>query len=197
MRDSEAAKDLLYRRTRALVDYENANKNLEKARTKNKDVPQVGIPNLDCMWYLSSWRFSGINVVALTVAVKLLTFCSVSPSFMQFHWVIIWPLQSLFVMSVSSGDTGEGTHLHVVKGGDKRVAVHLYLHVFHTTLILPVINTFRVIFVFKHPAKQMNLWRSFTRYFHSIKSLSPVEISFLQIRWGLISPLLVFYWRRL
>ena len=41
MRDSEAAKDLLYRRTRALVDYENANKNLEKARTKNKDVPQV------------------------------------------------------------------------------------------------------------------------------------------------------------
>lgn len=41
MRDSEAAKDLLYRRTRALVDYETANKNLEKARTKNKDVPQV------------------------------------------------------------------------------------------------------------------------------------------------------------
>ena len=41
MRDSEAAKDLLYRRTRALADYENANKNLEKARTKNKDVQQV------------------------------------------------------------------------------------------------------------------------------------------------------------
>lgn len=39
MRDSLAAKNLLYRRTRSLVDYENANKNLEKARTKNKDVP--------------------------------------------------------------------------------------------------------------------------------------------------------------
>jgi sorting nexin-5/6/32 len=38
MRDSMAAKDLLYRRMRALVDYENANKALEKARTKNKDV---------------------------------------------------------------------------------------------------------------------------------------------------------------
>ena len=41
MRDSAAAKDLLYRRVRALADYENANKNLEKARTKNKDVPTV------------------------------------------------------------------------------------------------------------------------------------------------------------
>ena len=36
-----AAKDLLYRRTRSLVDYENANKALDKARTKNKDVAQV------------------------------------------------------------------------------------------------------------------------------------------------------------
>ena len=41
MRDSSAAKDLLYRRVRSLADYENANKNLEKARTKNKDVPTV------------------------------------------------------------------------------------------------------------------------------------------------------------
>ena len=41
MRDSAAAKDLLYRRTRSLADYEAANKALEKARTKNKDVPQV------------------------------------------------------------------------------------------------------------------------------------------------------------
>jgi len=41
MRDSVAAKDLLYRRTRSLVDYENANKALDKARTKNKDVAQA------------------------------------------------------------------------------------------------------------------------------------------------------------
>ena len=45
MRDSAAAKDLLYRRVRSLADYENANKNLEKARTKNKDVPTVRILN--------------------------------------------------------------------------------------------------------------------------------------------------------
>ncbi|KAG8232316.1 hypothetical protein J437_LFUL009415 [Ladona fulva] len=38
MRDSMAAKKLLYRRLRCLANYENANKNLEKARTKNKDV---------------------------------------------------------------------------------------------------------------------------------------------------------------
>ena len=47
MRDSAAAKDLLYRRVRALADYENANKNLEKARTKNKDVPTVSLIVLD------------------------------------------------------------------------------------------------------------------------------------------------------
>jgi len=38
MRDTEAAKDLLYRRIRCLANYESANKNLERARAKNKDV---------------------------------------------------------------------------------------------------------------------------------------------------------------
>lgn len=38
MRDSAAAKNLLYRRLRALANYEAATKNLEKARSKNKDV---------------------------------------------------------------------------------------------------------------------------------------------------------------
>ena len=41
MRDSAAAKNLLYRRARALANYENANKNLDKARTKNKEVHQA------------------------------------------------------------------------------------------------------------------------------------------------------------
>ncbi|XP_059959466.1 sorting nexin-32 isoform X8 [Mesoplodon densirostris] len=38
VRDSQAAKDLLYRRLRALADYENANKALDKARTRNREV---------------------------------------------------------------------------------------------------------------------------------------------------------------
>lgn len=38
MRDTAAAKNLLYRRLRCLANYENANRNLEKARAKNKDV---------------------------------------------------------------------------------------------------------------------------------------------------------------
>lgn len=38
MRDTAAAKDLLYRRMRSLVNYQNANKALEKARAKNKEV---------------------------------------------------------------------------------------------------------------------------------------------------------------
>ncbi|XP_070507533.1 sorting nexin-32 isoform X1 [Chironomus tepperi] len=37
-RDSNAAKALLVRRLRCLASYENANRNLEKARQKNKDV---------------------------------------------------------------------------------------------------------------------------------------------------------------
>ncbi|XP_018018067.1 sorting nexin-6, partial [Hyalella azteca] len=37
-RDSSAAKDLLYRRLRCLADYEHANKNLDRARAKNKHV---------------------------------------------------------------------------------------------------------------------------------------------------------------
>lgn len=38
MHDSTAAKDLLFRRLRCLANYEAANKNLEKARAKNKDI---------------------------------------------------------------------------------------------------------------------------------------------------------------
>ncbi|KAG7277753.1 hypothetical protein CRUP_023041 [Coryphaenoides rupestris] len=37
----EKTRDLLYRRGRALVDYENANKALDKARSKNKEVLQA------------------------------------------------------------------------------------------------------------------------------------------------------------
>ncbi|UJR25346.1 hypothetical protein I4U23_006696 [Adineta vaga] len=41
MRDSKAALDLMYRRSRCLADFETANKNLDRARTKNKDIPQA------------------------------------------------------------------------------------------------------------------------------------------------------------
>jgi sorting nexin-5/6/32 len=43
MRDSFAAKRLLYRRLRCLANYENANRNLDKARAKNKYVHAVSI----------------------------------------------------------------------------------------------------------------------------------------------------------
>ena len=41
MRECSAGKDLLYRRLRCLANYEQANKNLDKARAKNKDVHSV------------------------------------------------------------------------------------------------------------------------------------------------------------
>uniref|UniRef100_A0A914EJ83 PX domain-containing protein n=1 Tax=Acrobeloides nanus TaxID=290746 RepID=A0A914EJ83_9BILA len=40
-RESEAAKDLLYRRMRCLANYESANKNLERARAKNRDIQKA------------------------------------------------------------------------------------------------------------------------------------------------------------
>jgi len=41
MRDTNAAKDLLYRRLRCLANYEKANKDLDLARARNKDVAQA------------------------------------------------------------------------------------------------------------------------------------------------------------
>ncbi len=38
MRETQAAKNLLFRRLRCLANYENANKSLDKARARNKDV---------------------------------------------------------------------------------------------------------------------------------------------------------------
>jgi len=72
-RDSDAAKALLIRRLRCLSAYEAANRNLEKARSKNKDVHAVSMTqgNLqfshlltflkfvyfcDLVWF-SSWCF--------------------------------------------------------------------------------------------------------------------------------------------
>jgi len=40
-RESQAGKDLLYRRMRCLANYEAANKNLERARAKNREIPKA------------------------------------------------------------------------------------------------------------------------------------------------------------
>ena len=41
MRDSKAALDLMYRRSRCAADFDTANKALDKARAKNKEVQQA------------------------------------------------------------------------------------------------------------------------------------------------------------
>ena len=43
VRDTEAAKNLLYRRARCLADFENANKALDKARVKGKEIAAVSM----------------------------------------------------------------------------------------------------------------------------------------------------------
>lgn len=60
MRDTAAAKRLLFRRLKALHAYESANRALEKARAKNKDVHAVSILfimliiNDICIYYIFS-----------------------------------------------------------------------------------------------------------------------------------------------
>lgn len=54
LRDTEAAKDLLYRRAKCLSEYENANKALDKARLKNKEVAAVS--RLDYLHFPSEVR---------------------------------------------------------------------------------------------------------------------------------------------
>lgn len=58
-RDSKAALDLLYRRTRRLVDYETENKNLDKARQKHKDEKQA-----EQAQQLAKQKFEHISEVA-------------------------------------------------------------------------------------------------------------------------------------
>ncbi|CAJ0920412.1 unnamed protein product [Ranitomeya imitator] len=48
MLNIEAAKDLLLRRTKSLVEYENSNKALDKARLKSKDVKQAELQQQQC-----------------------------------------------------------------------------------------------------------------------------------------------------
>lgn len=63
-RDSNAAKALLVRRLRCLAAYEAANRNLEKARSKNKDVHAVRMGIFDVILKfkkMQSLFFSGIQ----------------------------------------------------------------------------------------------------------------------------------------
>jgi sorting nexin-5/6/32 len=59
MRDSKAALDLLYRRTRRLADFEQENKNLDKARLKHKDEK-----NAEIAQQLAKEKFEKISEVA-------------------------------------------------------------------------------------------------------------------------------------
>lgn len=61
MRDSKAALDLLYRRTRRLADFELENKNLDKARLKHKDEKTA-----EAAQQLAKEKFENISEVART-----------------------------------------------------------------------------------------------------------------------------------
>lgn len=50
MGDTFAAKRLLYRRLRCLSNYEAANKNLERARARNRDVHAVSFDFFFCIF---------------------------------------------------------------------------------------------------------------------------------------------------
>lgn len=54
-----SAQDLLYRRARALADYENSNKALDKARLKSKDIPQAEEHQQQCLQKFDKLSESG------------------------------------------------------------------------------------------------------------------------------------------
>jgi sorting nexin-5/6/32 len=66
MRDSKAALDLLYRRTRRLADFELENKNLDKARSKHKDEKTA-----EANQQLAKEKFEKISEVARTGNTKI------------------------------------------------------------------------------------------------------------------------------
>lgn len=62
--------DLLYRRARALVDYENSNKALDKARLKGKDVAQAEEHQRQCLQKfdkLSESAKKGLSIILLHI----------------------------------------------------------------------------------------------------------------------------------
>jgi len=61
VRDTTAAKKLLYRRARALANYEAANKNLDKARAKDKEVKAAEITQQE-----SCQKFESLSETART-----------------------------------------------------------------------------------------------------------------------------------
>lgn len=56
---SGICQDLLYRRARALADYENSNKALDKARLKSKDIPQAEEHQQQCLQKFDKLSESG------------------------------------------------------------------------------------------------------------------------------------------
>lgn len=57
--DLGTCQDLLYRRARALADYENSNKALDKARLKSKDIPQAEEHQQQCLQKFDKLSESG------------------------------------------------------------------------------------------------------------------------------------------
>ncbi|TGZ61365.1 hypothetical protein CRM22_008014 [Opisthorchis felineus] len=71
--DAGAAKDLLYRRSRALADYEAANRALDKARAKMKDIQAA-----EDAQFAANNRFKAISESARLVWINALYHCTLS-----------------------------------------------------------------------------------------------------------------------
>ncbi|XP_077092684.1 sorting nexin-5 [Siphateles boraxobius] len=73
-RDIQAAKDLLYRRARALADYENSNKALDKARLKGKDIAQAEENQKQCLQKFDKLSESGRRELTSFKARRVIAF---------------------------------------------------------------------------------------------------------------------------
>lgn len=85
--------DLLYRRARALADYENSNKALDKARLKSKDIPQAEEHQQQCLQKFDKLSESGKKGLCISARKRRTLACSCARWYAQirlfiFNWTM-------------------------------------------------------------------------------------------------------------
>jgi hypothetical protein len=87
--------DLLYRRARALADYENSNKALDKARLKSRDIPQAEEQQQLCLQRGGETRKEVCGDVCVCMCVSVCVFvCSLHHLMLPFSlWTATVQLQ--------------------------------------------------------------------------------------------------------
>lgn len=101
MRDTDAAKDLMYRRAKCLSEFENANKALDKARAKNKDISAVSMIQFALLAGKGVVMYEPISCLSIQGVIHGTLFaCEDSPAFLTiftFQYLILEYFFKLYI----------------------------------------------------------------------------------------------------